>query len=242
MKYSIIKLLSTTLILGILFVGCDLTSTSSEGPSEVQVRMQVQTGQNAAKLANVTGSAQNGVVINEVKMFIEEMELESIQNDSLDFEIENFIVNLPLDGSPLILTERQIPAGLYDEFELEIEKPDDEDVMVNDPDFRDETGSYSLVVRGTYNGEDFMFRSSEDFEIDIDLNPPLEISEEGGNSILVISVDLSSWFKGDNGEDLDPKDPSNTERINENIEESFEGFEDEFDNDDDEDDDDDDDD
>lgn len=71
-----------------------------------------------------------------MKLFIEEMELESIQNDSLDFEIENFIVNLSIDGSPLELTEQEFPAGIYDEFELEIEKPDDQDVEVEYPSSR----------------------------------------------------------------------------------------------------------
>jgi len=219
-------------IAGSLFaVSCDTTNPGLDETANLQLQMQVNTTTTASKQIQ-TSNSQIGIKIQEVKLFVEEMELESIQNDSLDFEIENFIVNLPLDGSPLILTEQEIPAGIYDEFELEIEKPDDGEVAVNDPDFRDETGSYSIVVKGLYNGEEFMFRSSEDFEIDIDLNPPLELGD-GGNSVLIISVDVYSWFKGADGEDLDPNNPNNTERINENIERSFEGFEDEFDDDDD---------
>lgn len=238
MKKQIYTILNLILISTIVFVGCDIMQSSTDGPSEVQIRMQVEAPTSSSAAKQIMGlNQEEGIVIEEVKLFIEEMELESIQNDSLDFEIENFIVNLPLDGSPLIITEAEIPAGLYDEFELEIEKPDD-DVFVNDLDFRDETGSYSLVVKGLFNGEEFTFRSSEDFEIDIDLNPPLEISESG-SSVLVVSIDVNSWFKGDNGEDLDPKDFRNTERINENIERSFEGFEEMFDDDDDDDDDDD---
>ncbi len=232
MKNKIYMLLNLVLITGIAASGCDMTQSSSEEPTGLQIRMQIESPANTNQL-KTTGDT-SGIAIDEVKLFIEEMELESIQDDCLDFEIKNFIVNLPLDGSPLIITETEIPAGLYDEFELEIEKPDDVDVIVNDRDFRDETGSYSVVVKGLYNGEAFMFRSSEDFEIDIDLNPPLEISETG-NSVIVISVDLNSWFKGDNGEDLDPKDFNNTERINKNIERSFEAFEQRFEGDDDDD-------
>jgi len=211
-------------------VSCDTTNSGLDETASLQLQMQVNSTTAASKHIQ-TSNSLSGIEIQEVKFFIEEMELESIQNDSLDFEIENFIVNLPLDGSPLVLIEQEIPAGIYDEFELEIEKPDD-DVVVNDPDFRDETGSYSVVIKGLYEGEEFIFRSREDFEIDIDLNPPLELGE-GGNSVLIISVDVASWFKGSDGEDLDPKDPTNTERINVNIETSFEGFEDEFDDDDD---------
>jgi hypothetical protein len=219
-------------IAGSLFaVSCDTTNSGTDETASLQLQMHVKSATAVSKQVQ-TSNSLSGIEIQEVKLFIEEMELESIQEDSLDFEIENFIVNLPLDGSPLVLTEQEIPAGIYDEFDLEIEKPDDVDVQVNDTDFRDETGSYSVVVKGLFNGEEFMFRSSEDFEIDVDLNPALELGE-GGNSVLIISVDVSSWFRGADGEDLDPNNPNNAERINENIESSFEGFEDEFDDDDD---------
>ncbi|CAN5391941.1 hypothetical protein BH23BAC3_BH23BAC3_17340 [soil metagenome] len=237
MKNSIFKLFNVILVIGVTAVGCDLTESSVDGPSDVKVQMKVNAGPTAKAMLTSNNEHTNTLEIQEVKLFIEEMELESVMDDSLDFEIEYFIVNLPLDGTPLVITEKQIPAGLYDEFELEIEKPDDDDVEVNDPDFRDETGSYSLVVKGLFNGEEFTFRSSEDFEIEMDLNPPLEVTESE-SSTLVISIDVDSWFRSSDGEYLDPKDFRNTEQINENIENSFEGFEDEFDDDDDDDDDD----
>ncbi|MGF1668884.1 MAG: hypothetical protein ACFCU6_00445 [Balneolaceae bacterium] len=228
---NLLTLFTMILVGTLIMMSCDTTNSGTNENASVQLQMLVNTGNIMPKQIENSGQLE-GIVIEEVKLFIEEMELESIQNDSLDFEIENFIVNLPLDGSPLFLTEQDIPAGIYDEFELEIEKPDDIDVQVNDPDFRDETGSYSVVVKGLFNDEEFRFRSTEDFEIDIDINPPFEIGE-GENSVMVISVDVSSWFKGSNGEDLDPKDPMNTEQINNNIETSFEVFKNQFEDDDD---------
>lgn len=232
---NIMKLLALLISVTLVTVGCNTTDSGQEGVGSLQLQMQVNSENMPAKQF-LASQEHEDFAINEVKLFIEEMELESVENDSLDFEIENFIVNLPLDGSPLTLTEQQIPAGVYDEFELEIEKPDYEDVEVNDPDFRDETGSYSLVVKGLFEGSEFTFRSTEDFEIDVDLEPALVIGESE-SSVLTISVDVNSWFRGSNGEVLDPKDPVNTEQINENIETSFEGFEDSFDDDDDDDDD-----
>jgi hypothetical protein len=223
--------LLTLLLAGVFFsTACDTTNSRDE-VATVQLQMQVKADNTAAKQFSANQNVQ-GVVIQQIKLFVEEMELESIQNDSLDFEIENFIVNLPLDGSPLVLTEQEFPAGIYDEFEIEVEKPDDLDVNVTDTDFRDETGSFSIVVKGLYNGVEFTFRSSEDFEIEIELNPALEI-RDGEMALLTLSVDVSNWFKGANGEDLDPNDPANTELINSNIELSFEAFEDLFDDEDD---------
>lgn len=232
---KLFTLISTVLIVSLAAVGCDSLNSSVDAPSALQVQMKVETGSATAK---VTGNSEheNSIEIQEVKLFVDEMELESIDEDSLDFESENFIAELPLDGTPLVLTEQMIPAGLYDEFELEVEKPED-DAVVNDVDFRDETGSYSVVIKGLFNGEEFTFRSSEDFEIELELAPPLDLTDADG-SLLVISVDVTSWFTGTNGETLDPKDFNNTEQINENIENSFEAYEDQFDDDDDDDDDD----
>ncbi|MEX1135377.1 MAG: hypothetical protein WEB89_00660 [Balneolales bacterium] len=227
----LITLITLLFTIGYILTGCDTTNTGLDDAGTVQLQMAVNTSNSTAKQLQASQN-QEGLVIEEVQLFISEMELESVENDSLDFEIENFIVNLPLDGSPLILSDREVPAGMYDEFELEIEKPDDEDVVVNNSDFQDETGEYSVVVKGLYNGEEFMFRSSEDFELEIDLNPLLVI-EDGGSSVLVISIGVDSWFRGSEGQDLDPKDPANTEQINENIERSFEAFEDDDDDDDD---------
>lgn len=230
--YQIIKTLPLVILAGLIAVACDSTNSIPGEDASLQLQMQVQAPAMTAKQFAGNQEAAD-LTITEVKLYIDEMELESVENDSLDFEIEDFIVNLPLDGTPLTITEQQLPQGIYDEFELEIEKADD-DITVSDSDFRDETGTYSMVVKGTYNGEDFTFRSAEDFELELELNPPLELGESE-SSTLVIAVDVSSWFTGSSGEILDPNNPNNTERIHENIEDSFEGFEDENDDDDDDD-------
>jgi len=227
----LISILTVTLFASIMLIGCESSTSPSAETPRLQLQFQAKISSlNANQLLKVTD--QNLIVIEEVKFFVDEMDLAGTRGTE-DFEVEEFIVNLPLDGTPLTITDQTIPAGFYDEFELEIEKPDD-DAAVNDPDFKDETGKYSVVVKGKYNGEDFTFRSREDFEIEIDLDPALEI-EESGNSILVLTIDLSRWFKGLNGEDLNPGDSGNTNRINQNIEKSFEAFEDKYDDDDDDD-------
>ncbi|TVQ74059.1 MAG: hypothetical protein EA363_02315, partial [Balneolaceae bacterium] len=219
MKKSIYTLLTMVLITTTMLAGCDLVESNTNDEPEVQIEMKVITNSSVLAKSSDMVLEEDELLITEIKMFIEEMELDGTRGTK-DFEVENFIIDLPLDGSPLILTKGELPPGLYDELELEIEKPDD-DVQVSDRDFRDETGSYSLVVKGTYQGEDFMFRSREDFEIEIDLFPPLVI-EDSGTSVLVVTVDVSEWFKGRDGETLDPNDFRNTEHINDNIERSFE--------------------
>ncbi len=211
------------LVMLLTLSSCDTTQPDLNSSPELRIQMQVISESEAMKSS--LSSAQNNLTIEEVKLYIDEMELEG---ENIELEVRNFIVNLPLDGSPFVIAEQLAPEGVYNEFELEIEKPDD-DVEVDDRDFRDETGSYSVVVKGLYDGEEFTFRSSEDFEIDIDLDPPMVISD-AEDETLTIGVDITSWFKGKDGETLDPKDFQNTETINNNIEQSFEIFEDYYDN------------
>jgi len=218
------------------FTACDTTDTNIEGMGQGVIQMKAADGESgansqAAKLQQSSTTVNDGtneIEITEVKFFIEEFELDGT-NGTADFELEeqdDFIVNLPLDGSPLTIAQAQIPTGFYDEFEMEIEKPDS-DINVSDTDFRDETGSYSTVVKGLYNGEEFTFRSTEDFEIDLDLNPPMEISETS-QSTLVIEIFLPVWFMGSDGMVMNPNEQGNAEKINENIEESFEAVEEAF--------------
>jgi hypothetical protein len=233
MKY----LLSALIITVITVTGCDLNNASSDMGS-VQVAMKSSPLTTQVKTSSLTNTQNGTLEITEIKLFIDEMELESINDDSLDFEAEEFIVNLPLDGSPFIITEKEIPNGFYDEFELETERPDD-DSNVNDSDFSDESGRYSVVVKGLWDGVDFTYRSSEDFELELEMNPPLEVTEENGFTLMV-EVDINSWFQSDSGTTLNPNLSENREEIDESIENSFDVLEDLYEEDDDDDDDDDD--
>jgi hypothetical protein len=166
-----------------------------------------------------------GITINEVKLFIKEMELGGARR-TRDFKTKDFILNLPLDGTPFHITHVQIPAGFYDEMELDIAKLSNS-ADIEDPDFRDGSNRYSLVVNGVFDGIDFTFRSDEDFQIDVDFSPQLEITS-GQTSVIAIDVDFEEWFRGSNGAFMDPNDSRNTKQINKNIEDSFSDFEDRF--------------
>ena len=165
------------------------------------------------------------LAVGEVKFFIKEMELGGARQ-TRDFKTKDFILNVPVDGTPFHITHVQIPAGFYDEMELDIKKPRNS-LTIDDPDFRDGSNRYSLVVNGVFNGINFTFQSDEDFQIDVDFSPHLEITS-GQTSVIAITIDFEKWFKGKDGEILDPNDLLNTEQINKNIEDSFSDFEDDF--------------
>lgn len=234
--YSTNKILGLTFLsaLILLFTGCNIAGSNSSGERKVSVKMQVPTSTTSQK---ITGSSTTQAVdsLTEVKMLVEELELESsLDQDSLDFEVEDLVVNLPLDGSEFKLVSENVPEGVYDEFETKIESPD-EDSNVEDSDFYNNSSedgeNYSIVVKGIYNGEKFTYRSEEDFELKLEMDPPLEISGNSSPSVA-INVNPASWFKDSSGNDIDPNDPDNRETIDENIENSFEAEKDDDDDDD----------
>lgn len=225
-------------------VSCDVSDSNSAGDKQVAVKMKLATSSSttAAKQLASTPSTQSIDSLTEVKFLVEELELESaMDEDSLDFEVKNRVVDFPLDGSEFEITDGNVPVGVYDEFEMEIEY--DDDANIDDPDFIKESGNdeddgYSVVIKGIYYGEEFTYKSDEDFELELDLNPPLEVTDTSSPSITV-NIDPSGWFKDDSGNDLDPRDSANREQIDENIENSFDAeHEDEDDEDDDDDEDD----
>lgn len=112
-----ITLFSIVLFASIAAVGCDVLNSDSDlGSSEVQ--MQVQPANSSTAGQFMAGQQLMDYEIRAVKLFVEEIELESVSNNSSDFEDENFIVNLPLDGSIVNISKRNIQPGLYDEFDF----------------------------------------------------------------------------------------------------------------------------
>jgi len=161
-----------------------------------------------------------------VKFLVKKLELKnSAEEDSLNFEVHDFVADLPLDGSNYNITSKQVPTGSYDEFKLKIDTPEDAS-SVQDSSFYNNSGSgeqdgYSIVINGIYNGSQFTYRTDEDFELEMALNPPLEVTDTTASASVAINVDPSSWFKDSSGNALDPTNPDNKEIIDENISRSF---------------------
>lgn len=227
--------MNRTLLFSLLLLGsaCGLVDANQSGKgSTVSV---VMTGASRS-MAKTFISNGDTLVISEVKLHIDELELESDNEDSLDFELENTLISLPVDGTPYQLTDRTVPSGIYKEFELKVERPDDSQSRPSDTDFWDETGRYSVVVKGTWNGLPFTYRSSQDLEIEIEFEPELIVDENNGYTIE-LNVDYGSWFTA-NGIAVNPTLSLNRSGIEARMRNSFDVMgRDDDDDDDDEDDD-----
>lgn len=228
---------------------CDDSTGPADGTSlslSVGVPAASQFG---APLARIDGlaSAQtyddgtNVLVIERVALVLAEIELEGVDDDDCEdgdviddcdeFEAGPYLLELPLDGSIDQVVSIQVPAGVYEELEFEIEVPDDDtgpeaDFVAANPDFE----GVSIRVEGTFNGEPFVYLSDLDEEQELELDPPLEITEGADATNLTLSLDISGWFVDGNGDLIDPAsandDGPNEGLVEDNIERSLEAYED----------------
>lgn len=252
-----------------------VTACAGDSGNSPMVRFNLATHRGAAggsalmEPVTVTDGV-NTLVIEAVQMVVREIELKREDDDACDdgvvgsgsgddgaslsddddgceeFEIGPILFDLPLGPGVEQQIAVEVPAGVYDELEFEIHKPEDDgdaadrEFLNQHPDFRD----ISIRATGTFNGTQFTFTSDLNEEQERRLVPPLTL--EGTETVnLTFFVDVRTWFRGTGDLLFDPatanKGGVNENLAEENIKESIGIFEDDDrdgeDDDDDEDDD-----
>lgn len=234
MKTSIQKwLLLTPLALILLLTGCD--STGADGNQAKLSLSFLATNSSQASQKQQVLVQNDHVTITEAKMLIRRIEFKNdleddgIADDSLDFQTDPMVVILNLDGNVNELAVTEVQPGSYDEIEFDVHKPEDMETPP-DSDFRiGDSGDerFSIIISGTYNGENFTYRSNENMDQELELATPLVITEDTESINVTLRVDLSNWFVDENGNPLDPFSIDNASDIDDSIERSFENaFED----------------
>lgn len=213
-----------------LFVikGCDTTESTGS-----TVAMSFSPGSGLQKL-----NAQ--IELTEVKILLKDIKLErddddfedddnNIEGDDVEFEKDDdsdcetvkvgpIVVALNINGITTDFVVGNIPAGVYEEVKFKIHKPKSSEEVI-DSDFRDSLKSYSVVVRGLFDGNPFEYKSRKSTHQEIEFEEPLVV-EENTNTNFTITVDPYTWFYKDEVL-LDPNDPLNAEYIDKNIKYSF---------------------
>lgn len=210
-------ILAQTLFLSfiIFYAGCE-SNTEPTSTTSQNFSLSLKTPVNTPK--------QNGdvLMIDEAKILVRDLKLISSQgDDSMSVEIGPFVLNLNLSGSLNTYSFNNVTTNLYKSVKWEIHKPEDNEIPP-DPEFRDgESGNerYSVIVKGTFNGASFVYKSTKTSHQKIDFPTPLEISSDQAINVTLI-VDPYSWFN-DDGVVLDPNDNSNENDIDNLIASSF---------------------
>jgi hypothetical protein len=160
------------------------------------------------------------------------VKLETGSDGTIDFVDErSVVVELNLDGAPVLALSADAPSGLYKELEIAVDKlerghPEEQLLIRAHPDL----DNASVLVAGTVQRdgvtESFVFATDLDIDLELEFVPPLaiDVSEEPGLLVL-IELDLSGWFRSPSGRLLDPADPADRSAIEGNIQNAIELFE-----------------
>ncbi|CAN5511669.1 hypothetical protein BH10BAC5_BH10BAC5_16470 [soil metagenome] len=230
LKTKYLKSNIAVLFIAVLFVSAFITGCNTN--DNVTGTGTVTTGGDNISISsksddNLTESISSDViVITEAKALINEVEFEQEPSGTEhEIHITPFVVNFNVTGGLTTLITGKLPTGNFNKVKFKIHKPEDNDV-ISDPDFM--TGSsgnerFSFIIKGTFNGAPFVYRSRRSSSIIINLNSSVSVSENIANVTVVFNKNF--WFK--NGNSLINPASGDDNMIDDNIRSSFRmGFKD----------------
>jgi hypothetical protein len=161
------------------------------------------------------------IVITEAKALLREIEFE-LEGSGIEHEINAgpIVVHFNFSGAVETILAGKIPAGVYNKVKFQIHKPEDNETPP-DPEFKEGTSGnqrYSFIIKGTYNGNSFVYKSRKSANLVVNFSSPVNFQETGINLTMIFNS--STWFKNGNIF-LDPRNPSNEDLIDNNLKNSF---------------------
>jgi hypothetical protein len=214
MKRSILKFKISGLILAALIsaaglYGCsDSTSTQADNLSF-----------SGTSSMDSVGDSQNILVLDTVKILIKDIKLNlAAASEESNFKVGPFVLFLNLSSSINTISTSIIPAGTYDKIKFEIHKLEDIEA-VPDPEFADVNGRYSVIVKGSYLGNYFVYKSTKSAHQILNFPNTVPISSSSLSNVT-LTVKPYIWFIK-NGVYLDPSDPVNSNDIDNNIKDNI---------------------
>lgn len=212
-----------TQILRLLIISFGLFALQGCMPEDAPIPKRIQIKLNVENVGTAVEREGNTVNVQEVKMLMDQF--------ILDTDVEARIqANRPAilryaesnAGSDISVFAGQI-GFQYDTFtaiEIFIQQPDPQD-NIPDRDLITAEDRYSIFIEGTYNGEEFVYRSKTSFTKLMDFDSISINGEEETLAILLRSDVQSFLIDPETGQILDPREESNSETIDALIEESF---------------------
>ena len=222
----------------------DATGSGRSAPLSLSISTKQAAAAALASVGPVTATTTaNTLVITKAQVVMDEIELKSntatacsglesedsggaSHDECEELALDPILVDLPIDGVSQLDVGALVPAGTYRELEFKIDAVETGEhkaaaaFLAAHSDFR----NVSVRVEGTFNGQPFVFTSSEDAKFELEFNPPIDVG--GTTSNVSVLIDVMKWFKNASGDFVNPADSANLSLINANIKSSFHAFED----------------
>jgi len=170
--------------------------------------------------ADSVGDSQSNFVLDTVKILIKDIKVDVADNsdDSTDFKVGPFVLFLNLPSGFNTISSAIIPTGTYEKVKFEVHKLNNNEA-VPDPEFSDANGTYSVIVKGAYYGNYFIYKSTKSAHQILNFPNTLTITPTFFSNITLV-VRPYIWFIK-NGVYLDPRDPANSNDIDNNIKDNI---------------------
>lgn len=208
MKYMLLFFTGIMMIL--------VSSCSDSSSSNPQDKLSLSVKASIPVLSKINADT---LTISSVQLVFKEIEFENEQVDSIEFETNQIVVDVKLDGSLTEVAVHDIPDGVYDKVELEFGGDDDDGDGVD-------SSRHSVKVTGMFNGEPFEFYSYVCYEIEQHFEPALVINDSLTSYNITLEVKPYDWFMDGQGNVVNPVDHRYKSMIDHNIKASFSMYED----------------
>jgi hypothetical protein len=169
---------------------------------------------------DTVGDSQSILILDTVKILIKDIKLKlsNTNEDSTDFKVGPFVLFLNLSSGVNIISSAAIPAGEYRKIKFEVHKLNDNEVLP-DLDFADANGRYSVIVKGWYLGNYFIYKSTKSAHQILQFPMDVPISMTAVSNVTLV-VRPYIWFIK-NGTWLSPFDIANSNDIDNNIKDNI---------------------
>lgn len=202
-------------ILPFLVTGCDIGGdiVIPSGATELSVNIKADD--------NASDNPVDVVVITEAKALITDIQYER-ERDGLNqlHHTGPYVVNLDLNGNLREIMNGYVVRDIYTKAKFQVHKAEDGQ-QISDPEFKEGSGDnqrFSFIIKGTYNGSAFVYKSKKSMDIVINFNTASNIKLKNQN--FTILFNKTGWFM--NGTTvLNPNLPQNADIIDNNIKSSF---------------------
>jgi len=212
LKHKISMLILAALISSAGFFGCSESTVTSTQNDNLSFSVMSST--------DSIGTSVGTLVLDTVKILIKDIKLNvaNSNQDSTNFKVGPYVLFLNLSSSINTIGSGIIPAGTYEKIKFEVHKLNDNE-PVPDPEFADANGRYSVIVKGSYMGNYFVYKSTKSAHQILQFQSNIAITTTHLSNITMV-VKPYLWFIN-NGVYLDPRVPSNSNDIDNNIKNNY---------------------
>jgi hypothetical protein len=210
--FVVVMVILTVFVFAASFFGC---SDNTTAPAQIN-NMSLS----GISSADTVGDSQNVLRLDTVKILIKDikMELTNVAEDSSDFKVGPFVMFLNLTSGVNLISSAIIPAGDYKKIKFEVHKLNDNETPP-DPEFADADGRYSVIVKGWYLGNHFIYKSTKSAHQKLQFTDHVPFTQINETNIT-LTVRPYIWFIK-NGVWLNPMDPANSNDIDNNIKDNI---------------------